>query len=228
MTQFYWAICSLWKWSIITCRQEAESPVSGGSLRQRDLETLGGGLRRVKEAPLLAWELLPIIIHRLLHLNNRWAQCLVLPPLGTSARKASPQPQASTALTRAVGPGVQGFCPAQWGLPVQLLNPWGFLRCWILKGLCFSVIQWMNFYLYSVTSIIFLKKILFRRHTERQRHRQREKQVACGEPDAGLDPRTPESCPGLKADRCSTAEPPRHPPHQSLLRYFYNALRQSA
>ena len=25
---------------------------------------------------------------------------------------------------------------------------------------------------------------------ERQRHRQREKQAVCGEPDAGLDPRT--------------------------------------
>ena len=28
---------------------------------------------------------------------------------------------------------------------------------------------------------------------ERQRHRQREKHAHCGEPDAGLDPRTPES-----------------------------------
>ena len=31
---------------------------------------------------------------------------------------------------------------------------------------------------------------LFMRDTERQRHRQREKQAPCGEPDAGLDPGT--------------------------------------
>ena len=37
-------------------------------------------------------------------------------------------------------------------------------------------------------------------HTQRQRHRQREKQVPHREPDVGLDPRTPESCPELKAD----------------------------
>ena len=34
---------------------------------------------------------------------------------------------------------------------------------------------------------------------ERQRHRQREKQAPCREPDVGLDPRTPGSHPGLKA-----------------------------
>ena len=38
------------------------------------------------------------------------------------------------------------------------------------------------------------------RDTERQRHGQREKQVPCGKPDAGLDPWTPGSRPGLKAD----------------------------
>ena len=34
-------------------------------------------------------------------------------------------------------------------------------------------------------------------------------------PDAGLDPRTPGSRPGPKADRCSTTEPPRRadPPY---------------
>ena len=30
------------------------------------------------------------------------------------------------------------------------------------------------------------------RDTDRQRHRQREKQTPCGELDAGLDPRTPD------------------------------------
>ena len=35
---------------------------------------------------------------------------------------------------------------------------------------------------------------------ERQRHRQREKQAPCGDPNAGLDPRTPGSCPEPKVD----------------------------
>ena len=35
-------------------------------------------------------------------------------------------------------------------------------------------------------------------HTERQRHRQREKQAPCKEPDAGLDPETSGSHPGPK------------------------------
>ena len=38
------------------------------------------------------------------------------------------------------------------------------------------------------------------RERERQRHRQREKQAPCREPDAGHDPRSPGSGPGLKAD----------------------------
>ena len=33
----------------------------------------------------------------------------------------------------------------------------------------------------------------------RERHRQREKQAPCREPDVGLDPRSPGSGPGLKA-----------------------------
>ena len=38
------------------------------------------------------------------------------------------------------------------------------------------------------------------RERERQRHRQREKQAPCGEPNVGLDSRTPGSRPELKAD----------------------------
>ena len=34
---------------------------------------------------------------------------------------------------------------------------------------------------------------------ERQKHRQREKQAPCREPNVELDPRSPGSCPGLKA-----------------------------
>ena len=45
------------------------------------------------------------------------------------------------------------------------------------------------------------------RITERQRHRQREEQAPCGEPDVGLDPRTPESHPEPKAD----SQPLSHP-----------------
>ena len=49
---------------------------------------------------------------------------------------------------------------------------------------------------------------------ERQRHRQREKQVSCREPDVGLDPGTPGSCPEPKAD----AQPPSHP---HVPKYFF-------
>ena len=56
---------------------------------------------------------------------------------------------------------------------------------------------------------VLLKILLFihKRYTEIQRHRQREKQTFCREPDAGLDPWTPGSHPELKAD----AEPLSHP-----------------
>ena len=45
------------------------------------------------------------------------------------------------------------------------------------------------------------------RDGERQRHREREKQAPCREPDMGHDPRTPGSGPGSKAD----AQPLSHP-----------------
>ena len=45
------------------------------------------------------------------------------------------------------------------------------------------------------------------RERERQRHRQREKQAPHREPDAELEPRTPGSCPELKAG----AKPLSHP-----------------
>ena len=38
------------------------------------------------------------------------------------------------------------------------------------------------------------------RERERQRLRQREKQAPCREPDVGLEPRSPGSHPGLKAE----------------------------
>ena len=42
---------------------------------------------------------------------------------------------------------------------------------------------------------------------ERRRHREREKQAPCREPNVGLDPGSPGSCPGLKAG----AQPLMHP-----------------
>ena len=45
------------------------------------------------------------------------------------------------------------------------------------------------------------------RDTKRQRHRQREKQTPCREPDVGLNPRTLGSLPEPKAD----AQPLSHP-----------------
>ena len=44
-------------------------------------------------------------------------------------------------------------------------------------------------------------------HTQRQRHRQREKQAPCREPDVGLNLETPGSHPEPKAD----AQPLSHP-----------------
>ena len=51
------------------------------------------------------------------------------------------------------------------------------------------------------------------RERERQRHRPREKQAPCQEPDAGLNPRTPGSCPGPKAG----TKPLSHPGIPCLL-----------
>ena len=63
---------------------------------------------------------------------------------------------------------------------------------------------------------LFLKIFIYsgETHTERQRHGQREKQAPCREPDVGLDPGTPGSCPELKA----YAQPLSHPgvPRQDL------------
>ena len=62
-----------------------------------------------------------------------------------------------------------------------------------------------------IGGLFFKRSYLFihERHThrERQRHRQREKQAPCREPNGGLHPRTPGSCPGPKAG----AKPLSHP-----------------
>ena len=63
---------------------------------------------------------------------------------------------------------------------------------------------------------LFILKILFIHET--QRHRQREKQAPCREPDVGLDPGTPGSCCEPKAD----AQPLSHPDIPKL--NFYNII----
>ena len=73
--------------------------------------------------------------------------------------------------------------------------------------LCASIVL-NNMLCHMNPKIIFLK-ILFihERHTERQKHRQREKQAPCREPNVGLNPRTPGSYPEPKAD----TRPLNHP-----------------
>ena len=58
------------------------------------------------------------------------------------------------------------------------------------------------FFLRFILERFFFKDFIYLfmrdRERERQRHRQREKQAPCRDPDAGLDPGTPGSRPGLK------------------------------
>ena len=60
-------------------------------------------------------------------------------------------------------------------------------------------------------NILFIHEI--HRGWERQRHRQREKQAPCGEPDVGLDPGAPGSGPGPK--------PLSHPEIPCLFIYLF-------
>ena len=67
--------------------------------------------------------------------------------------------------------------------------------------------------------IVFFFNYLFihERHTQRETETQAEgEQAPCREPDMGLDPGSPGSCPGPKAD-APTAEPPRHPERELYL-----------
>ena len=73
----------------------------------------------------------------------------------------------------------------------------------ILSVLSFSF-HLLSSLLTNLSLSLFFKNILFiyskGTHRERQRHRQKEKQAPCGEPHAGLDPRTLGSHPEPKAD----------------------------
>ena len=74
--------------------------------------------------------------------------------------------------------------------------------------------------------LLFILFYLFMRDTERerQRHRQREKQAPCRELDVGLDPRTPESCPGPKAGTKPLSHP-GIPQEQLILKLCRNSLQ---
>ena len=64
-------------------------------------------------------------------------------------------------------------------------------------------IPFILFFLYIPFIYIYILRFylfILERHRERQRHRQREKQAPYREPNVGLDPRFPGSCPGLKAE----------------------------
>ena len=73
--------------------------------------------------------------------------------------------------------------------------------------------------MWNLKNVFFFFNIyLFIRNTERvrQRHRQREKQPPWGEPNVGLDPRTPGSRPELRAD----AQLLSHPGTPTILKMF--------
>ena len=111
------------------------------------------------------------------------------------------------------------IAPAKSVFSLLLLSRW--LPALILSFLALGFLQ---FY-YNVSgcgfifsafrihpAFIFLKKdFIYSWEIERQRHRQREKQVSCEEPDAGFNPETLGSCPELKVD----TQPLSHPdiPH---------------
>ena len=63
-----------------------------------------------------------------------------------------------------------------------------------LFTLCIRKFYLFNYYYFKYFTYLSM------RDTERQRHRQREKQALRREPDSGLDPRTLGSRPELKAD----------------------------
>ena len=63
----------------------------------------------------------------------------------------------------------------------------------------------IDFHFHFFKDFIYL--LMRDREREKQRHREREKQAPCREPDVGLEPGSPGSRPGLKAD----AQPLSHP-----------------
>ena len=94
---------------------------------------------------------------------------------------------------------------SQWRTPGCAPHP--------ARGACSSVVDWgprSHVHHRVCLFLIFFFKILFiysweththrERERERQRHRQREKEAPWREPHVGLDPGSPVSGPGLKAE----------------------------
>ena len=73
---------------------------------------------------------------------------------------------------------------------------WQYLKQGLLLSDRVQVEAGIAFFFFK---ILFIYSLETQRERERQRHRQREKQAPCREPDAGRDPRSPGSHPGLKA-----------------------------
>ena len=74
-------------------------------------------------------------------------------------------------------------------------------------GYAFDLGKQISMFSFFFKDFIYLFMRDTEKERERQRHRQREKQAPCRERDMGLDPRSPESHPGLKAG----AKPLSHP-----------------
>ena len=74
-------------------------------------------------------------------------------------------------------------------------NSLAFCSCFLQYGTLLLEILMMHLF-FSDVIYLFMRDT----HRETQRHRQREKQAPCREPDVGLNPGSPGSHPGLKAD----------------------------
>ena len=94
--------------------------------------------------------------------------------------------------------GTQMWCMREDGR-----DPRSGLRQEIIREAVWATVGILGGELLSFPFLFFKRFYLFiyerHRETERQRHMQKEKQAPCREPDMGLDPRSPGSCPGLKA-----------------------------
>ena len=87
-----------------------------------------------------------------------------------------------------------------WGRLYLSRCGWAIFEVSRFSGASTQMSQWHIIASYSF--LYFFKDFIYllMRDTDRQRHRQREKQAPFGEPNAGLDPRTPGSHPEPKAD----------------------------
>ena len=96
---------------------------------------------------------------------------------------------------------------------------------WEYKWVHEELLKWYlliskNTHSYFFLNIFFLKILfIYSWEIERQRHRQREKQASCREPDVGLDPGTPGSWPEPKAD----TQPLSHPGVPNLVLWLNKA-----